>query len=160
MCVSCLRAACQLVLGNEPHELAYFVALRLRQRGNEVRKIVVTQRYMYARTVARPDGKSGKVVQQCVVRRCFKAVVMRPLTPRQAEILAFIRDWIAQTGSVPTVRAIAQGFEIKSPNGVRCHLKALHDKGVIIRFSDRKACGFKLVGKRCRACGGTGVCER
>lgn len=82
---------------------------------------------------------------------------MKPLTPRQAEILAFIRDWIAQNGSAPTVRDIAREFEIKSTNGVNCHLQALQTKGAIIRFRDRKSCGFKLIGKRCPHCDGLGV---
>lgn len=40
MCASCLRAACQLVLGNEPHdELSDFIALARWQCRNELRAI-------------------------------------------------------------------------------------------------------------------------
>jgi repressor LexA len=61
------------------------------------------------------------------------------LTERQREIYDFIRDKIESRGYGPTVREIGQGFGIKSPNGVMCHLKALEKKHLIIRegFSAR-----------------------
>src|SRR5262245_57535132 len=55
------------------------------------------------------------------------------LTERQREIYDFIRDKIETRGYGPTVREIGVGFEIKSPNGVMCHLKALEKKGLIKR---------------------------
>src|ERR1700682_960158 len=61
------------------------------------------------------------------------------LTDRQREIYDFIRDKIESRGYGPTVREIGQAFDIKSPNGVMCHLKALEKKGLIKRegFSAR-----------------------
>src|SRR6266849_3671725 len=61
------------------------------------------------------------------------------LTDRQREIYEFIREKIESRGYGPTVREIGLGFDIKSPNGVMCHLKALEKKGLIIRegFSAR-----------------------
>jgi repressor LexA len=61
------------------------------------------------------------------------------LTERQREIYEFIRDKIDARGYGPTVREIGQAFDIKSPNGVMCHLKALEKKGLIKRegFSAR-----------------------
>ena len=61
------------------------------------------------------------------------------LTERQREIYDFIREKIESRGYGPTVREIGLGFDIKSPNGVMCHLKALEKKGLIIRegFSAR-----------------------
>ena len=55
------------------------------------------------------------------------------LTSRQREIYSFIRSKIQGRGYVPTVREIGLHFEIKSPNGVMCHLKALQKKGLIHR---------------------------
>src|SRR5271155_4157645 len=55
------------------------------------------------------------------------------LTERQREIYDFIRQKIDSRGYGPTVREIGLGFEIKSPNGVMCHLKALEKKGLIKR---------------------------
>jgi repressor LexA len=61
------------------------------------------------------------------------------LTERQREIYEFIRGKIETRGYGPTVREIGIAFEIKSPNGVMCHLKALEKKGLILRegFSAR-----------------------
>jgi repressor LexA len=55
------------------------------------------------------------------------------LTPRQREIYNFIRSKIQGRGYGPTVREIGLHFQIKSPNGVMCHLKALQMKGLIHR---------------------------
>ncbi len=64
---------------------------------------------------------------------------LNQLTERQREIYDFIQDKIESRGYGPTVREIGQGFRIKSPNGVMCHLKALEKKGLIKRegFSAR-----------------------
>src|SRR5271166_3942789 len=61
------------------------------------------------------------------------------LTSRQREIYDFIKDKIESRGYGPTVREIGLHFEIRSPNGVMCHLKALEKKGLIQRegFSAR-----------------------
>jgi repressor LexA len=61
------------------------------------------------------------------------------LTERQREIYDFIRQKIESRGYGPTVREIGLAFDIKSPNGVMCHLKALEKKGLIKRegFSAR-----------------------
>jgi len=61
------------------------------------------------------------------------------LTERQREIYDFIRDKIESRGYGPTVREIGLAFEIRSPNGVMCHLKALEKKEMIKRegFSAR-----------------------
>ncbi len=61
------------------------------------------------------------------------------LTDRQRQIYDFIQDKIESRGYGPTVREIGTAFNIKSPNGVMCHLKALEKKGLIIRegFSAR-----------------------
>jgi repressor LexA len=59
------------------------------------------------------------------------------LTERQREIYEFIREKIESRGYGPTVREIGDGFDIKSPNGVMCHLKALEKKGLIKREGAR-----------------------
>lgn len=55
------------------------------------------------------------------------------LTDRQREVYDLIRDKIRSRGYGPTVREIGEAFDIASPNGVMCHLKALEKKGLIIR---------------------------
>lgn len=69
------------------------------------------------------------------------------LTDRQREIYEFIREKIEARGYGPTVREIGEAFDIKSPNGVMCHLKALVTKGVITR-EDRHARAIQLVDHR------------
>jgi repressor LexA len=58
---------------------------------------------------------------------------MDQLTRRQRDVYQFIREKIRGRGYGPTVREIGEHFEIRSPNGVMCHLKALERKGLIIR---------------------------
>lgn len=82
------------------------------------------------------------------------------LTSRQREIYEFIRDKIQGRGYGPTVREIGEAFDIKSPNGVMCHLKALQKKGLIHREPNmsraiqllddpvsRRPQGLKLLGR-------------
>lgn len=59
------------------------------------------------------------------------------LTKRQRAVYEFIRDKIRNRGYGPTVREIGDFFEISSPNGVMCHLKALEKKGLISREKNR-----------------------
>ncbi len=58
---------------------------------------------------------------------------MEQLTKRQKAVYEFIRDKILNRGYGPTVREIGEHFDIASPNGVMCHLKALEKKGLITR---------------------------
>jgi repressor LexA len=55
------------------------------------------------------------------------------LTPKQQQIYDFIYRRIDERGYPPTIRDIGKEFDIKSPNGVMCHLKALEKKGHIVR---------------------------
>lgn len=66
----------------------------------------------------------------------LNAISNKPaLTVRQREIYEFLKDKIVNRGYGPTVREIGAHFDIKSPNGVMCHLKALEKKGLITRES-------------------------
>ncbi len=56
---------------------------------------------------------------------------MHALTPRQQEILQFIRDRLEATGLPPTRAEIAQEFGFRSPNAAEEHLKVLARKGVL-----------------------------
>ena len=84
---------------------------------------------------------------------------MRPLTPRQAEILQLIKDYQQDSGMPPTRAEIAQQLGFKSANAAEEHLKALAKKGVIemmpgtsrgIRLVDNdepEQLGLPLIGK-------------
>lgn len=56
---------------------------------------------------------------------------MLELTPRQREILAWIRSHIEATGAPPTRAEIARKFNFRSANAAEQHLRALARKGAI-----------------------------
>jgi repressor LexA len=62
---------------------------------------------------------------------------LEQLTDRQRKVYDFIRDKIVHRGYGPTVREIGERFNINSPNGVMCHLKALEKKGLIRRIPNK-----------------------
>ena len=83
---------------------------------------------------------------------------MRPLTPRQKEILEVIQDFMDETGMPPTRAEIARQLGFKSANSAEEHLRALQKKGVLellpgasrgIRLKDslREQMGLPLVGR-------------
>ncbi len=56
---------------------------------------------------------------------------MSELTPRQSQILNFIRACIAESGMPPTRAEIAAELGFRSPNAAEEHLRALQRKGAI-----------------------------
>ena len=66
------------------------------------------------------------------------------LTPRQREILDFIRNSLEVLGAPPTRVEIAGAFGFASPNAAEDHLKALAKKGAIV-LDPRSARGIRLV---------------
>lgn len=56
---------------------------------------------------------------------------MRPLTPRQEEVLELVKSTMILTGMPPTRAEIAKRLGFKSANAAEEHLKALARKGVI-----------------------------
>ena len=61
----------------------------------------------------------------------MEAEMAKRLTKRQANVFVYIYDYIQENHYPPTVREIADAFDIKSTNGVVEHLKALAQKGYI-----------------------------
>ena len=55
------------------------------------------------------------------------------LTSRQKEVLQFLKGFTARTGFPPTVRELADHFNMASPRGALKHLEALQNKGWIKR---------------------------
>ncbi|MCQ2123524.1 MAG: transcriptional repressor LexA [Fibrobacter sp.] len=66
------------------------------------------------------------------------------LTPRQEEILEYIKKYSKENRMPPTVREIGNRFEISSTNGVRSILAALIKKGYINR-SPRLSRGIEIL---------------
>ncbi len=58
---------------------------------------------------------------------------MKKLTPRQSQVLTFIKKQIRKDGYPPTLREIGEALNIRSTNGVNDHLKALERKGYLLR---------------------------
>ena len=83
---------------------------------------------------------------------------MSELTPRQAEVLAFIRDCIDDSGMPPTRAEIAAKLGVRSANAAEEHLRALQRKGMIellpgasrgiqLKEEQRDPAGLPLVGR-------------
>ena len=54
---------------------------------------------------------------------------MRPLSEKQKQILAFIREYTDEQGYPPSVREIAAAVGLRSPSSVHAHLKRLQELG-------------------------------
>ena len=81
---------------------------------------------------------------------------MRELTTRQEQILAYIKDYMQETGFPPTRSEIAGEMGFKSPNAAEEHLRALARKGAIemlpgtsrgIRLPINEQLGLPIVGQ-------------
>ena len=70
--------------------------------------------------------------------------VMVKLTPRQQEILDFIRSSLEVLGAPPTRAEIANAFGFASHNAAEEHLRALAKKGIIV-LEPGSARGIRLV---------------
>lgn len=81
---------------------------------------------------------------------------MQKLTPRQAEILAFIKRCLDDNGFPPTRAEIAQELGFKSPNAAEEHLKALARKGAI-EMTPGASRGIRIPGAEARAAGETSL---
>jgi len=60
---------------------------------------------------------------------------MNQLTPRQQEILQFLKDFSNEQGFWPSIREIQSHFRFRSTNAVAGHLRALEEKKAIKRIA-------------------------
>lgn len=81
---------------------------------------------------------------------------MIKLTPRQEQILDYIKEYLQDTGFPPTRSEIAQEMGFKSPNAAEEHLRALARKGAIemmpgtsrgIRLPISEQLGLPIIGQ-------------
>jgi repressor LexA len=61
----------------------------------------------------------------------------KELTPKQAQILAFLRDFKQLEGIAPTYREISKHFGFRSTKAASDHIVALQNKGYIRRHENR-----------------------
>lgn len=73
------------------------------------------------------------------------------LTPRQSEIFEWIKEYLRENQIPPSIREIAEEFQISSPNGVLCHLRSLEEKGWIERSEGARK--IRILGCVCPYCG-------
>ena len=71
---------------------------------------------------------------------------MKTLTPRRTQILAFIRDRIAQQGQSPSLAEISEAFGFASRSVARKHILALTEAG-LIEVMPNQARGIRLIHK-------------
>lgn len=69
---------------------------------------------------------------------------MTTLSPRRTQILAFIRDRIAQNGQPPSLAEISEAFGFASRSVARKHIVALTEAG-LIEVTANQARGIRLV---------------
>lgn len=81
---------------------------------------------------------------------------MPDLSPKQLEVLAFIRRFMERGGLPPTRGEIAEGLRLKNRQGIDQHLRALAAKGAIelipgisrgIRLTETPQAGLPLLGR-------------
>jgi SOS-response transcriptional repressor LexA len=78
----------------------------------------------------------------------------RPPTPRQLEILEYLRNYVAEHCMPPTIREIGRVFEMNT-NGTMGHLKSMLRKGLVEHTGTYRSRGWRpttAIGK-CPLCG-------
>lgn len=71
------------------------------------------------------------------LRTLFKTAMHEPLTSRQGEILAYLRNKHRKTGVMPSTRDIQKDFGFASQTAAMSHLRALARKGAILRIANK-----------------------
>ena len=71
---------------------------------------------------------------------------MEKLTTKQAQILDYIKAYVAESNFPPTIEEIRQAMGVSSANGIRDHLRALERKGAIELISGISR-GIRLTGE-------------
>lgn len=92
-------------------------------------------------------ASSPGLLARCVVPAWVIPVTSkRPPSPRQVQLLDFVRAYTKARGRPPTQREIGRRLRIRSTNGVRDHLLALAKKG-LIEWEPNVARGIRVLGR-------------
>lgn len=62
------------------------------------------------------------------------------MTPKQRDVLDYVRQYYDQHGRAPSVRNISSHFQIVSPSGTHRALQRLHDLGYLEKVDDSAGC--------------------
>jgi len=90
--------------------------------------------------LAQKNLDSNLFICECTIQMFSK----RNLTPRQAEILEYLRGLQHEGGGAPTYREISEHFGFKSPKAAADHILALEKKGYVRRHGGRSR-GIELL---------------
>lgn len=69
----------------------------------------------------------------------------QPMTSRQAEIHEFMLSYQRINGKPPTFREMCDRFEIKSQNGLKCHLLAMQKKGFVFAAASGESRRYRAI---------------
>jgi SOS-response transcriptional repressor LexA len=108
--------------------------------------------------MADPWNRGAEVTKKKPAKKAIKSIEpvatenTKPITDRQQELLRVIEKLMAEHKRPPSVREIAAAMDIKSPNGVMNHLRALVKKGYVAK--ERTSRSIRLVHATvCPCCG-------
>lgn len=73
---------------------------------------------------------------------------MKRVTDKQKRIYEFIRSFLIENHSIPTMQEISTRFNFNSPNAAQEHVKALERKGYLTkhRKGSSKKHGYRIAG--------------
>jgi SOS-response transcriptional repressor LexA len=79
---------------------------------------------------------------------------LRPPTPRQLEILEYLRAYVAEHRMPPTIREICRFFHVNT-NAAMCHLRSMQRKGMVEHTGVYRSRGWRptVASGRCPLCG-------
>ena len=63
---------------------------------------------------------------------------MGEITKRQKEILRYIKDFMLERGTTPSIREIGEGVGLYSTSTVHAHFRSLVDKGYIEQVTSNR----------------------
>lgn len=73
---------------------------------------------------------------------------MEDLTKKDREILDFIKGFMLEHGTTPTIREIGQAVHLYSTSTVHKHFQRLVDKGYIAQLSTGRSCRYIVRGMK------------
>ena len=77
-----------------------------------------------------------------------EGILMGNLTQKDKEVLEYIKKYMLENGTTPTIREIGIAVHLYSTSTVHKHFQRLVDKGYIEQLSDGKSYKYRVKGMR------------
>ena len=77
--------------------------------------------------------KYNQIITERMIQAIYKEVAQGKISPKQQEILEYIKSQILERGFPPAVRDICEAVHLKSTSSVHSHLETLEKNGYIRR---------------------------